>query len=326
MKLTRYPKNPILKPNPKIKWEAGATFNPSVIYDKGEFHLLYRAITSGFKRKPDGSGYINWTSSIGYAKSKDGIHFEKKKIPFIKPNRPFDRFGCEDPRITKFEDTYYIFYTGMPRPAYTQNEIPGIALATTKDFKKIKKYGLIGPDPIKTRVKAAALFPEKIRGKIRMLFTWHPDKPDSTICYTEFKTHKELTHPPKYYWHKILSQLDYHVVIGPPKNSRRGPELGAPPIKTKEGWLLIYCGPAIKEKIWLIHAALLDLKNPQKVLWQSNGPILKPEKLYEKKGMVNNVTFPEGAVLKNEKLMVYYGAGDKYCCLATSEFKNAFLS
>lgn len=317
MQLTRYPKNPILKPNPKNSWEAGAVFNPSVVYDQKIFHMLYRAIASGSKLKSDG-GYSNYMSSIGYAKSKDGIHFERQKTALIKPDHLFDKFGCEDPRITKFEDTFYVFYTAMPKEAWSHHETPGIALATTKDFKTIKKYGLIGPNPKKVRAKATTIFPEKINGKIGMLFTYHPDRPDSTICYTEFKNVKELCRPPKNYWDKILKNINRYAVIQSPRNSLRGPEVGAAPIKTKKGWLLIYCGPAIGKKVWPIHAALLDLKNPKKVRWQSKGPILKPEKSYERKGMVDNVTFPSGAIIKNEKLMVYYGAGDKYCCLATT--------
>ncbi len=321
MKLIRYPRNPILKPNPKNFWEAGSVFNPSVVYENGIFHMVYRAVRAGFKPRPAG-GYTNYISSIGYATSKDGINFSRSAKPLIKPDHPWNQFGCEDPRITKLGDTYYIFYTAMSKPAYSKKEVPGIALATTKDFKKIQKHGFIGPKPDQVRAKAAAIFPAKINGKIGMLFTWHPDKVDSSILYTEFKDTKELFHPPKNYWGKIFTNFDKHAVLLPPRGALRGPELGAPPIKTSKGWLLIYCGPAIGKKVWPIHAALLDLKNPREVLWQSERPILEPQKLYERKGIVNNVTFPEGAVIKNGKLMVYYGAADSSCCLAIYNFNN----
>ena len=315
MKLTRHPKNPILKSNPRLAWEAGAVFNPSVIYDKEIFHMLYRAIASSFKPKP-GGGYTNYISSIGYAVSKDGIHFEKKSRPLIKPDRPWDKFGCEDPRVTKFEGVYYILYTAMSKPAYSEREIPGIALATTKDFKKIHKHGFIGPAPEQVRAKAAAIFPEKINGKIGVLFTWHPDKSDSSILYTEFKNINELLSPPNDYWSKVFGSFDKQAVLLPPRDSLRGPELGAPPIKTKNGWLLIYCGPAKEKRVWPIHAALLDLKNPKHVLAYTKNPILKPEEKYELRGLVNNVTFPEGAVVVEDKLYVYYGGADSSCCLA----------
>lgn len=283
--------------------------------------MLYRAVAAGFKPRP-GGGYKNYISSIGYAVSKDGVHFQKHPRSLIKPDRPWDRFSCEDPRVTKLGNTYYIFYTAMSKPAWSKKETPGIALATTKDFKKIQKHGLVGPAPDKVRVKAAAIFPEKINGKVGMLFTWHPDKIDSSILYTEFKNTGELLRPPKNYWGKVFESFDRQTVLLPPRGSLRGPELGAPPIKTKSGWLLIYCGPAIKEKVWPIFAALLDLKNPRHVLAYTKNPILKPEKKYELKGVVNNVTFPEGAVIVGSKLYVYYGAADSSCCLATCNLNS----
>ncbi|RLJ09916.1 MAG: glycosidase, partial [Candidatus Aenigmatarchaeota archaeon] len=39
-------------------------------------------------------------------------------------------------------------------------------------------------------------------------------------------------------------------------------------------------------------------------------------------GDVPNVVFPEGAVVKDGKLLVYYGAADKRCCLATCELDD----
>lgn len=70
MKLVRYSKNPILKPNLKLTWEASSVFNPSVVYNNGIFHMLYRAVAAGFRPKL-GGGYTNYISSIGYATSKD---------------------------------------------------------------------------------------------------------------------------------------------------------------------------------------------------------------------------------------------------------------
>ena len=105
---------------------------------------------------------------------------------------------------------------------------------------------------------------------------------------------------------------------------------GPPPIKTEEGWLSIYHGsswlPNSKYKnykgetynrIYKVGAALLDLKDPSKVIARTKEPILEPEEDYEIFGDVPNVVFPEGAVVKGDELFVYYGAADKTCCLAT---------
>ena len=149
-----------------------------------------------------------------------------------------------------------------------------------------------------------------------MLFTYNSDTPKFTIYITRFSSIQKLIKTSQNQWKKIIKTKSI-IFLAPSKIAYRGPEVGAPPVKTKNGWLLIYCGES-KKREWTINAALLDLENPQKILWQSKGPILKPEKLYEKRGVVTNVTFPEGAVIRNGKLMVYYSTGDKFCCLATA--------
>ena len=121
MRLRRYKNNPILTLNKNNKWESGAVFNCSVAYDKNIFHIVYRAIDSGFTRIK-GGGYKNYISSIGYAKSSNGINFERFSKPIIKPECKWERYGCEDPRITKLGNSYYIFYTALSKPAYGKKE------------------------------------------------------------------------------------------------------------------------------------------------------------------------------------------------------------
>jgi predicted GH43/DUF377 family glycosyl hydrolase len=43
MKLTRISKEPIFKPVEKHKWENAAVFNCAAVYEKGLFHMIYRA-------------------------------------------------------------------------------------------------------------------------------------------------------------------------------------------------------------------------------------------------------------------------------------------
>jgi beta-1,2-mannobiose phosphorylase / 1,2-beta-oligomannan phosphorylase len=96
---------------------------------------------------------------------------------------------------------------------------------------------------------------------------------------------------------------------------------GPPPIKTKHGWLLIYHG-VDNDHVYRAGAALLDLKDPGKVLGRTTQPILEPKEPYEKNGDVNNVVFPTGASVRDAKLFVYYGAADKVCCVATADLEN----
>lgn len=332
MKLTRYPKNPILKSNPKLTWQSSGIFNPCVISENGKFIMLFRATG---KAKPI-KGVGNWkewrTSSIGYAEGQDGIHFKIRPTPLIKSEHPWEKLGCEDARVTKIGDTYYIFYSAI---SWGKNFLKcRIALAETKDFRKIKKYGIIGPnfpnDP--DYLKAAAFFPEKIQNKFCLLFTKqaltkiskdnldHHGFPESTIFVAKFSNLRDLVNPPKNFWQKFLAEKKKHILLKPSKSACRGPEVGAPPIKTKKGWLLIYCGES-KKREWTIDGALLDLKNPQKILWRSKDHLLSPEKSYEKNGIISRVTFPEGAVITGRRLLVYYGSADQGCCLATTNLE-----
>ena len=64
---------------------------------------------------------------------------------------------------------------------------------------------------------------------------------------------------------------------------------------------------------------LLDLKDPTVVLARSADPIFSPEMLYEKEGIVNNVVFPCGMIVRDELLYIYYGGADKVVGVATME-------
>jgi predicted GH43/DUF377 family glycosyl hydrolase len=101
---------------------------------------------------------------------------------------------------------------------------------------------------------------------------------------------------------------------------------GAPPIKTKDGWLLIY--QAVDDRDpgrYKIGAMLLDLNDPTKVLRRTNNPILEPTEKYENEGFKGGVTYPCGAVEINGTLFVYYGAADSVVGVATMNL-NLFLA
>ena len=315
--LKRYPKNPILTADKNIPWEAGSVFNPSILREGNTFHLFYRA-TNDIKKDRAG-GFV---SSVGYASSLDGKNFAKRKTPLIKPTEKYEvGLGCEDPRVTKIDDTYYIFYTAVE--GIDTNKKVRIALATSKDLKTVVKHGIVGPKG--STSKAAILFPEKINGKYLLLYTWESDRPISTIMLKKVKTLKEIADPSPSSFGDNLEHFENNFFLQPFKGSFRGPEVGAVPIKTPKGWLLIYCGTAIGKKIWTIDALLLDLKNPRKIIGISPKPILSPETKEELKGITDNVTFPSGATIVDDELFVYYGSGDQGCCLATCKLEKLLV-
>jgi beta-1,2-mannobiose phosphorylase / 1,2-beta-oligomannan phosphorylase len=313
MKLERYEGNPILEKNPKNEWEAGSVLNPGVIIDNGIFRMVYRAIND-----VDEVGAGKFVSSIGYAQSTDGINFVRAERPLIKPDQVYEMGkGCEDPRVTKINDTYFLYYTAVASLDKYSKKSKGvrIALATSKDFKNWTKHGIVGPD---LRSKAAVLFPELIKEKYVWFYTLEPDRPGSSIMQVRFDSVEDVINPPKGLLESNVKYYSENVVIQPSENSTRGPEVGAVPVRTKDGWLMIYCmDNNTGRREWVIGAALLDLDDPKKIIGITDKPILEPEMEAEMIGVESNVVFPEGAVVVGEDLFIYYGSADQGINLAT---------
>lgn len=305
--VTRFLGNPILQPNKKNAWEQEAAFNGCPIIADDAVHLLYRAM--GKPVTIDGKQVE--LSIIGDAISFDRIQFLNRR-PFITPEHAWEKFGCEDPRVTKIDGKYYIFYTALsefpPAPAGIT-----IALATSRDMQKIDEKHHITP----FNAKAMALFPEKIQGKFTAILTANTDLPPSKIAIATFEDESQMWD--ERFWQTWYSDLDHHIV--PLLRSLHDHiEVGAPPIKTSEGWLLIYCyirNYLSSSKIFGIEAVLLDHNNPKKVIGKSDIPLLFPERPYEMSGKIPNVIFPSGAMVNNNNLGIYYGAADTSVCLAT---------
>ena len=92
--------------------------------------------------------------------------------------------------------------------------------------------------------------------------------------------------------------------------------LSTPPVKTEHGWLLLYHGVSENNK-YRIGAVLLDLYDPTIVTARSATPLLEPKEEYELKGVVPNVVFPCGLVVRGGIVYVYYGGGDGVVGVAT---------
>jgi predicted GH43/DUF377 family glycosyl hydrolase len=69
-------------------------------------------------------------------------------------------------------------------------------------------------------------------------------------------------------------------------------------------------------------AALLDKSRPQRLLARSPGWVFQAEMPYELTGLVGNVVFPTGAIVRGEELWMYYGAADMCICLATAKLSD----
>lgn len=309
MLVKRYPYNPILKPDLNHSWEADAVFNGCPVQVGRQIYLLYRAVSL-----PHYHSYADVklkVSDIGVARSRDGIHFSDRQRLVI-PDEPWDRFGCEDPRVTAQGGRYYIFYTALSEYPFRAEGIK-VGLAISRDLETIEEKHLVTP----FNAKAMALFPERIHGKMWAVLTVNTDRPPAKICLASFNAEEEMWAEGR--WKKWYKEHDKYTLP-----LQRSPhdhiEVGAPPVKTKDGWLLIYSyirNYGTPKQLFSIEAALLDLENPLKIIATAAAPLLTPEEYYEKIGYIPNVVFPSGAIVKGDVLSLYYGAADTTCCLAT---------
>ncbi|MDE1151701.1 MAG: hypothetical protein PW788_04110 [Micavibrio sp.] len=292
----------------------GATFNPAAIkLDDGRHVLLVRSVPKGYEKLgPVNQFDDNYTSHISQWESDrpDG-GFKLVNENAIGPGTAFDKFGVEDPRITKIGDTYYIFYTSLAIGLGQPDAGDGIriAMASTKDFKSYKKHGVIGPD---RRSKAGIVFESE--GEV--YFMWKDEEHAERTMLS--KAPKDFENPEawKAFWQG--RDIEQDQLLGPQKNAHEGLgiEPGAPPIEIEEGLLLAYSSISSDFK-WTISLLLLDKNDPSKVLAKSEAPFLAPEEKYELKGDVNNVVFPCGAIIENGRLYVYYGGADTVCAVAS---------
>ncbi|MDO8574487.1 MAG: pesticidal protein Cry7Aa [bacterium] len=318
---------PILKPTNNL-FENKAVLNPAVYQESDLTHIFYRAIAED-----------NDKSSIGYAKLKGPIEvIERLDKPIIDREAMYEMMGCEDPRVVKIEGTFYMTYTAHDG----KNAV--VALATSQDIKTWKKEGVISPQLTYDEVgdilreehlkdqyamfesfyeefggkdillweKDAVLFPEKINGRFALL---HRVLPDIQVVY--FDNFEQLKS--RDFWVDYLSRLNEFVVL---ENrfwfETRHIGGGAPPIKTKGGWLFLL--HSVEEtnhgRVYRASAALLDLNNPQKVLGRLKEPLFGPNKEWDKVGGVSNVVFPTGTAIFGDDLYIYYGAADHLIAVA----------
>ncbi|MBC7836282.1 hypothetical protein H7X87_00685, partial [Acetobacteraceae bacterium] len=222
--------------------------------------------------------------------------------------------GCEDPRVTFFEGKYIIFYTALGGQPFGPGNIK-VAMAISKDLETIDEKHLVTP----FNAKAMALFPDRVGGKITAIVTTHTDEPPAKIAIVQCDKLEELWDLS--FWEKWHAQLGENT-INPLRFDHDHVEVGSAPIKTKDGWLIFYSyiqnyfGGG--ERVFGIEALLLDLKDPRVIVGRTKGPIMVPEEIYEKYGVVPNIVFPSGALLdKSGRIDIYYGAADTVCAKAS---------
>ncbi len=318
--LRRHHNNPLLSPRPYTHWQAGGTFNPTAFTDDdGRVHIIYRAV--------GGDG----VSRLGYASSKDGLHFDDhENYPVFSIEYPEQSLtprrydpvlypsggsfgGCEDPRMVCIDERIYVTFSAFDNWGSIRIGV----ISILKHDLVNKRWNWSAPiliSPEKDVHKNWVLFPEKIHGKFAII---HSIVPEIMIEYVDSLDAR-------------LKPISSPRKPGPQPgreefwdNQMRG--AGPPPIKTKDGWLLLYHACSHGDHRYKLGAMLLDLDNPTRIIGRSSQPILTSDEWYEN-DWKPGVVYACGAVVRGDVLHVYYGGGDKHICVAQTSLPELLAS
>jgi predicted GH43/DUF377 family glycosyl hydrolase len=309
----------------EYSFEASALFNPSIVRHPDQsgvpagsvrFVLSLRAVGEGHVSSltfrtgtvaADGSIAVDPTarlaSSARVAHLMPGPIGDEVEVAFkpeqdiservIFPTTESQSHGIEDARFVEFTDdgrkTYYATYTAYKGTAIRSE------LIETSDFLHFRMTPLQGTA---ARNKGMALFPRKIDGKYAMIA--RQDNENLYLVYSDDLYRWEggqAILKPQFPWE--------FVQIG---------NCGSP-IELEEGWLLLTHGVGPVRK-YSIGAALLDKRDPSRVLARSSEPLLRPEPS-EREGYVPNVVYTCGAMVHNDLIILPYAVSDTFSNFAT---------
>jgi len=305
MILERNKNNPIIKRD-DVKdnfLDITSVFNPGAIKVDDDYYLILRV--------QDRSRQTMFLK----AKSKNGIDFTIQDTPIHlmgieTVNKTI--YHCYDPRITSIGDRFYMMFSmDMEDGCY-------LGLAETVDFEQFYFRGIVSEDENRNGV----LFPELVNGKYLRCDRPNTQRIDgrvvsgNSICLSSsddmqtWEVVDTIASGNPHYWDELIGA-------------------GPPPVKTKQGWLLVYHGIARHyQPIYQAGVMLLDLEQPSQIIARGKLNILEPRELYEMIGQVPNVVFPTGIIVENydkdsyaensSKVLLYYGAADTSVCLAES--------
>jgi beta-1,4-mannooligosaccharide/beta-1,4-mannosyl-N-acetylglucosamine phosphorylase len=289
----RHEGNPLITAK-DLPYQANAVFNAGAADLGKEILLLVRVETTSGR------------SHLIVARSKDGIDnwkFEERALLHPAQGFDYETNGVEDCRLTWLAERncWVIAYA-----AYSDFG-PGVALATTKDFKTVERIGLVSPPDDKN----AAVFPRSFNGLFAMLHRPSVGGGSVWLSYS----------PDLIYWGK--PEMVVPVRGGPWWDGARV-GAGLPPIETEAGWLVVYHGVkyVVGDPIYRLGAALLDLDEPHRLIGRTRRWLLGPSEPYERSGDAPNVLFTCGGFVRGGDMWVYYGAADSCICLARASLSD----
>lgn len=295
---TRHPDNPIITVK-DLPYPANSVFNAGATTMGDEVVLLMRV--------EDRRGISHLTVARSY-NGVSGWRIDSEPTILPRPDtHPEEIYGIEDPRVTflQGQERWAISYT-----SYSESG-PLVSLATTEDFRSFRRLGPVMPP----ENKDAALFPVRFNGRWALIH-----RPVSTFPGTG-----------AHIWISFSTDLrywgDHRVLI----RARKGAwwdankvGLSPPPLETERGWLILYHG--VKDTpggcIYRLGLALLDIRDPCRVIARCDEWVFEPQDSYEVCGDVDKVAFPCGWVARDDEIWLYYGAADTCLALATANISD----
>jgi predicted GH43/DUF377 family glycosyl hydrolase len=319
----------------------------------GKIYVLYRA--------EDDSGTMEigmHTSRLGLAVSEDGEHFTREDTPVFYPAKDSEQArewpgGTEDPRIVESPDGgYVITYTQWNRETYR------VGIATSTDLHtwikhgpafgmgkygglKYKSAGIVTECVTKGRCIAAKIGTAKSGGHYRMYWgegEIHLATSDDLVHWTPAEG---VDGQPKVLMRARPGRFDSGL-----------PEVGPPPVLTKDGIVLVYNGknaagangknaagangknaedasaknadgtdrdPALAAGTYSVGQALFAADDPEKLLARTGKPFFEPKLPWEQSGQyAAGTTFAEGLVWFRDRWLLYYGCADSRVGVAMS--------
>ena len=239
-----------------------------------------------------GDSYLTTLSHLRLFNSRDGLHFEDAGLPPLTGLGGLENFGIRDARVSTMPDGEFLLtYSALSDCG------SGVGLRRTRDWDYFEHEGLI----FLPSNKACVIFEEMIGGRYACL-----SRPSGIIVggpYIWLSFSKDCRR-----WgdHRCIAKTR----AGHWDSARIG--AGAAPIKTEQGWLLLYYGLDDSTRPAL-GALLLDLKDPTRVLARSEAPILKSilEEAFEYSHCFEELILSNGHTVDGDVLTLYYSTSDR---------------
>jgi predicted GH43/DUF377 family glycosyl hydrolase len=326
-----------MSPDPGEENEVEGVLNPASGRDPdGRLWLLPRLVAAGN------------VSRIGLAEIEvlDGVPVGvRRKAVVLEPDRGWERGanhgGVEDPRTTWMPDlgvhlmTYVAYGPLGPKPA----------LAVSTDLRSWKRLGPFNfryQDDLDTDLnlypnKDLVIFPEQIPGPdgrpsyaVLHRPMWDldwiapgggsprpavlaDDRPGIWISYAPADAVTDDV--------ANMVNLSGHRLLALPEFPFEQLKIGAgpPPIRVPEGWLLIHHGVTgelasgfdqQQNANYSAGAMILSADDPALVIARTAVPLLAPQTLDERSGIVPNVVFPTAIETIDDRTFVFYGMAD----------------